>query len=104
VITHVAIKDANGLVWSLAAPSRHHNVIHLMHKKLGWDLAKKGLRTHKQGFLNHQGQFLTREAAWVEAFRCNQILPPYNPINPKERRWDLPVGVKQGELFSEDLW
>ena len=87
MITYVAIKDRNGRVWSLPAPNRHHNVIHLVHVETGdREKALHLLGEHIQGFLNDTGTFLDRIQAWHEAKKCNQILPPYNPINPTERR------------------
>jgi hypothetical protein len=104
VITHVAILDAEGKVWQLPKPNRHHNVIHSMYEALGKPEAKRLLSKHAQGFVNDQGKFLDRRAANAEAVRCDQILPPYNPANPAERRWDLKPDHTPRELFSEDLW
>ena len=101
MITHVAILDRNNKVWALPSPNRHHHVISLMHKEGN---AKYLLGQHTQGFVNDKGEFLNRTDAWYEASRCNQLLPPYNPTNPSQRRWDLEVNKTPTELFSEDLW
>jgi hypothetical protein len=106
MIIGVAIKDKNGKVWSLPKPNRHHNVIPVIFAEPG---GKELLSEHVQGFIDDTGVFLTRVDAWFEAKRCNQILPPYNPINPSERAGkveDVPGydDPKGRELFSEDLW
>lgn len=98
MITRVAILDAARGVWSVPKPGRHHDVIHLMRE------AGVRLVGHVQGFLNDRGQFVDRRAAFQEALACGQVLPPYNPTNPSQRRWDLGVDPEPRELFSEDLW
>jgi hypothetical protein len=96
MITHVAIQDATGTIWSLPAPNRHGDIIKLLKQN------NTSLQAPVYGFLDHNKHFLTREEAWHEAKKCNQILPPYNPINPTQRAGkpnDVP-----GPLFSEDIW
>ena len=97
MITHVAIKVDGGRIWSLPSPNRHDNVF----KEIAPEDVCLGSE-FKVGFLNDAGVFLTREAAWHEAKRCNQILPPYNPIDPSQRR-GTPTDIP-GPLFSEDIW
>jgi hypothetical protein len=105
MITHVAILDSQGNVWSLPRPNRHHHVIHHMHAQTGdREACRVLLRSHTQGFVNGYGQFLDRRAAFLEAIACDQVLPPYNPTDPSLRRWDLDVDPTPRELFSEDLW
>jgi len=58
-ITHVAIKY-NGVVYSLPAPNRHHNVIRLIGGVYGSDI---------QGFLDEEGVFLNRREAYVLAVK-----------------------------------
>lgn len=79
-ITHVAIFHA-GKVHSLPAPNRHHHVIRAIGGIPGPDI---------QGFLDNEGNFLTRSEALKVALAANQVLDP--------------AGVRAGELFSEDLW
>jgi hypothetical protein len=55
------------------------------------------------GFLDGD-RFLSRREAWENAAANNQILPPYNPMKPSDRRWDLKPDLTPRELFSEDLW
>lgn len=102
MITHVAIKDRYGKIWSLPKPNRHGHVIHKMHVVEGKEVALYLLGEQIQGFLNDKGMFLNRLEAFQEAFNCIQLLPPYNPINPKERRGEVNTNLR--ELFSEDLW
>jgi hypothetical protein len=102
MITHVAILDINKKIWSLPRPNRHHNVIHMINEQSGRDIARGLLKDHVQGFMNDSGQFLTRKEAFYEALRCDQLLPPYNPINPSERHGEINKNPR--ELFSEDLW
>jgi len=105
MITHVAIKDKDGKVWSLPKPNRHHNIVHLLHLEKPREEALKLLGNHVQGFLNDKGVFKERRQAWAEALKCGQILPPYDPINPSKRleSWDWTKHPVK-ELFSEDLW
>jgi hypothetical protein len=99
MITHVAIKDVNGQVWSLPKPNRHGDVIKLIKQEKN---AQYLLSKHISGFLNNTGVFLTRRDAWYEAHKCNQILPPYNPIDPSQRAGE--PSNHPSDLFSEDLW
>jgi hypothetical protein len=102
MIAHVAIKDCNGKVWSLPKPSRHAHVCWLLYYLHNKATADALLGEHIQGFVNDRGVFLNRLEAWAEAHRCNQVLPPYNPVNPSQRRGS--VDETPRELFSEDLW
>lgn len=43
-----------------------------------------------QGFLNENYEFLTREEAYQEAIRCDQLLPN--------------AEIYSNSLFSEDVW
>jgi hypothetical protein len=108
MITHVSIKTEDGRVWSLPKPNRHGHVIHFIHQQLGREQALRMLTKHVQGFLNDKQLFLDRVEAWQEAKLCNQILPPYNPIDPTQRvgkAEDIP-GYERNDkmLFSEDIW
>lgn len=83
-IVAVAIQ-AYGLIFTLPAPARHHNVLHAM-DAAGLDAGAGG--PDAQGFLTKKGDFLGRIGAGECAKRNGQIeklqWPPY--------------------LYSEDLW
>ncbi len=88
MITHVAIKDSSGKIWSLPKPNRHHDVIRSIcaESKDRPDAMNK-LNNHTQGFLTHDGYFLDRVSAYREAVAHRQLLKP-----------------PETELFSEDVW
>ncbi|MBV6304882.1 hypothetical protein KVP10_08280 [Candidimonas humi] len=79
-ITHVAILH-NDKAHALPAPHRHHDIIRSMGGIHGPDT---------QGFLDDQGNFLTREEALQVALDAGQVKDPAN--------------IRAGRLFSEDLW
>ena len=87
VIISVAVKMANGLILSLPAPARHHNVIHIMSDL---DIYKTDEANHEQGFLTSTGRFVDRKEAFEIAEREDQILDIEN--------------TRRAGLFSEDLW
>jgi hypothetical protein len=99
MITHVAIKDTDGTIWSLPKPNRHGDVVKLIMQKPNY---KHLLTTIVPGFLNDKGLFLTRKEAWQEAFKAKQLLPPHNPIDPSQRAGK--PNIKPTYLFSEDIW
>jgi hypothetical protein len=101
VITHVAIKDTTGNVWSLPKPHRHGDVIKLIQQQPN---AKDLLSRAIEGFLNDAGEFLNRKDAWHAAHKNKQILPPYNPVDPSQRAWDAEPSSEPADLFSEDVW
>lgn len=86
-ITDVAIRF-RGKIYSLPAPNRHHHII--------WHIADKLCITNvdahddDQGFLDENGEYLTREKALERALETNQIKNMNN--------------IRAGMLFSEDLW
>ncbi len=84
-IVACAIRAADGSVFSLPAPARHHDVIRLMNEHnqeaTGPDIT--------QGFLLSNGKFCRRKPAKAIAERAGQLL---------KRAKDLP------ELYSEDVW
>ena len=92
MITHVAVKEEDGTVHALPAPARHGSLIALVNT----------LRNSEFGFLKDGTIFLTRLEAWHEAFVCNQLLPPYHPLDPSQRAGE--VNTTPGQLFSEDVW
>lgn len=95
-IIAVAIKEGSGEIWSLPKPNRHGDVIRLMREH--------GLDGQGQCGFIAGGKFLTRREAWDNAYANGQILPPYNPMNPNDRRWDLKPDSEPRELASEDIW
>lgn len=94
MITHVAIKQSDGKIFSMPKPYRHGDILKKMENK------EKLIF----GFMNENNIFLDRKTAWHEAFRCGQILPPYNPINPPCRAWELKPNDEPCDLFSEDFF
>lgn len=81
-VVRAAIRDKNGVVYSVPVPGRHHNVIALMREK-----GVSHLRIDKQGFILSNGAFATRDEALVVARNANQV--------------EKIIG---GTLTSEDLW
>jgi hypothetical protein len=82
MITHVAIKY-NEVIHCLPKPNRHHHVVRYIGGIKGPDI---------QGFLDDQGNFLTRRQAFIHATASGQI---------KARQ---PGEYNSDELYSEDLW
>lgn len=88
MITHVAIKDSNGKVWSLPKPNRHGNIF-LDNKLKGID--NLPLREGIQGFLNDKGEFLDRKQAFIHVQECKQ-------------EFNLKRNVSDKDLYSEGVW
>lgn len=84
-ITHVAVK-ANGKLYSLPEPARHSDVIRLAVE----DGAPTPIKQRQQGFLDSEGQWLTRADAFNVALKAGQV------ESREAHRCTL--------LFSEDLW
>lgn len=82
-IVAVAIKTTEHLIY-FPAPSRHHNIIKFIDKRLRKD--------HIQGFMTSENRFVDREEAKIIATKASQLLPGVLSIE------------EQPELFSEDLW
>lgn len=76
----------DGVIYSLAAPARHHHVIAHMVRDVDLPIPIKG----KQGFVDDTGHFLSRAQALKVAKAAGQII----------RR----CGGDNHELFSENLW
>lgn len=86
-LTHVAVRDTEGVVWSLPKPQRHHHVFQVM-RMFGAE-PREGDDDFDQGFLDSNGRYLHRKAAFSNAVENDQI--------------------KGGKLIgsiltSEDLW
>lgn len=86
-IAHVAIRF-RGVTFSLPAPARHHDVIRKIVEETG--AATVDSPGEDQGFLDADGQYLTRYRALRVARRTGQL------------REGIPVYY--GELCSENLW
>ena len=82
-IVRAAIRTADGEVFSVPPPGRHHDVIRVM-AEVGADTTHRS----EQGFLTSSGVFVDRWTAAILAVKAGQTEKP---------RW----GEK---LFSEDLW
>lgn len=85
MIGHVAVK-IDGCVYALPRPNRHrdiHDSIAVFPKENG------SIAGSVDGFLDADGNFMTREQALVYAISVGQI---------KEPQWE------ESKLFSEDLW
>ena len=86
-ITHVAIRF-QGVIYSLPAPNRHHDVI--------WHIIKTtGVETvdaygEDQGFLDELGRYLNRKQALMSAMINDQIKEGSQIIH--------------NQLFSENVW
>lgn len=86
-LTHVAIRF-RGVVYSLPAPNRHHDVIAKIIREA--DDVHAHTSGDDQGFLDASGRYLTRQQALVSAKINNQL------ING--------TSVQPNLLFSEDVW
>ncbi len=90
MITHVAIRF-EGVVYSLPAPNRHHDVIRKIVEETGVKFVYKNPDTDDaQGFLDDTGRFLNRKQALIHAIVNDQV----KDLNK----------VRLDMLFSEDLW
>lgn len=82
-----AIRDkSTGLIYSLPAPQRHHQILHafaVLHQQL-----VRG--STEQGFLTSEGQFVNRSDA-VRIAVCAGQVSAHELINPRQ-------------LYSEDVW
>jgi hypothetical protein len=84
VITHVAIRF-QGKTWSLPKPNRHHHIIRLIVEEL--NVPTVDAHGDDQGFLDDQGEYLTREQALSHARQAGQV-----------------GKTAHDELYSEDVW
>jgi hypothetical protein len=76
-----AVRDKQGIIWSLPAPCRHHDILKHIPDE----------HTAEQGFILTDGTFVDRVTAKSYAMMNQQILE----------------GELRGqfrELFSEDMW
>lgn len=86
-IAQAAIRHADGTVYTVAPPGRHHNVIKQMCDDGVWDREEE---RHVQGFTTDTGRFVGREEALAIALAAKQII----------RR----CGGDAFRLYSENLW
>ena len=63
-IVSCAVMDSNGIIYSLPACNRHHNILN----------THKGLAGCMQGFLGNDGNFYIRERARETGIKANQII------------------------------
>lgn len=92
-ITHVATAY-EGVVYSMPRPARHSDIwvnLHKIHETVI-------LKNEKRGFLDSNGEWLTREGAFYRAQLTGQI-----KIS-SEWKENHPGKLKAGILYSEDLW
>lgn len=82
-ITGVGIV-AEGKLFQLPKPNRHHHCIELAHRQLG-----KPITTCTQGFITSTGRYVLREEALKIAKEAGQLLPRHQ---------------HKTELFSESVW
>lgn len=98
-LTHVAIRQG-GIVYSLPAPHRHHHILWILSKRRGNEGAPEVKDEHllvekpeagmdSQGFLDADGNYLTRPEGLIRAQATGQI------------KGGKIIG---GTLTSEDLW
>lgn len=78
VIVEVAIKHED-TVYAMGPPMRHHDIIRMLVEDFGHEAPISSSKGYVQGFLDADGNFLTREQAAAKLGRT-------------------------GKLFSEDLW
>jgi len=86
-IVAAAILWKDGVVYSLPAPARHADIVHMM-------VTEKGIKppiNREQGFLTESGDFVRRKPAARLARLAGQV--------KKEDQMNAHVG-----LFSEDVW
>lgn len=89
-IAAAAIKHADGRVFSVPPPGRHHTVIAHMRHQHGIRYADPVYESrHVQGFVTDIGRFVDRYEARKIAEAAGQLLP-------RE--------CGKAELFSEDVW
>ena len=86
-IVAAALRTKAGLVVSLPAPARHHNIIFYM---ISEGYIKDEVLASDHGFLTNDGGWVRRQLALRIAKEAGQLLA--EPIAP------------HAGLFSEDLW
>lgn len=77
-----------GIVHSVPAPGRHHDVIMKMLTKYGLGPEAQ----QHQGFVTSDGRYVDRKEGWRIAAAAGQLLPR------------APTDGQGGTLYSEDVW
>lgn len=84
MITHVALVTPDGVIYSAAKPARHDRVVHEYAATHAHPVPAGSV----QGFLDHEGNFLSRTEARFHVHDCEQeCKTTFSPY-----------------LFSEDIW
>lgn len=78
-----------GVIWTVPAPGRHHNVIHKICTESQRDCVP-GEDEASQGFITNRNRFVDRREGLLIAMAAGQIL----------RR----TGAADDQLYSEDVW
>lgn len=73
---------------------RHHYAFEILHD-LGISITDYDHTATVDGFIDHKGEFLTRQEAYEHACTCGQL--------SAQQRHDI-AQCGHLELFSEDLW
>lgn len=95
MIICAAVKiQVEGLDHETIIPCRRHGDAFQIIKDLGCQ-AKKKYKELKQGFINHNGDFLDRKEALAHALECGQL--------SAHNKW-YQIDNKITELYSEDLY
>jgi hypothetical protein len=85
-IDMAAVLHADGTLYAVPRPGRHHTVIRIMNTLGVW--GPNGSR-HEQGFVTSHGRFVRRVAAKRIAVLAGQVVPG---------------SLDMRELFSENVW
>jgi hypothetical protein len=85
-IDMAAVLHANGTLYAVPRPGRHHNVIRIMNELGVWQTDEG---RHEQGFVTSTGRFVRRVAARRIAEHAGQIIEG---------------SLQLRELFSENVW
>lgn len=86
----------NHAVISMAAPSRHHDVLRQINGLYDpEDRPHWTYESETQGFITDKGEFLNRRDAFQHTIDCGQGQP---------RRRKGAANYQGEELYSEDLW
>lgn len=87
MITGVAIRTPDRVLYTLEKPKRHHDLIRQLVETgvVDWVPSE-----WEQGFIDDKNQFYRRKPALIHAQKCKQLLPR--------------ATCNGGNLFSEDVW
>jgi hypothetical protein len=85
-IIHAAFVHANGLIYSVGRPGRHHHLMALLDE---YNLAGSRGQVVSQGFITSYGRYVDREVGVAVARAADQLIREPSPSD---------------ELTSEDVW